>query len=142
MAADSTDRAVVETGERILARLDKIARERRWLIVALVVGSVLLASGGLFAGMVLRQGQVQREAILAAVREIKDCTTPDVPSDCQRRITASRSQASALAALSADNLNASIAVGTCLRAQAPDVTSCARARFAELNKTSTQETQP
>lgn len=51
----------------------------------------------------------------------------------ERRAEAQRRQLkSAVEDISKDNIRASISVGSCLRAQAPDVESCALAKFEEL----------
>ena len=82
-----------------------------------------------------------RKEIKAIGQEIKDCTTPaNSASDCQRR--QADSQRPVLRALSEDNLRASIAVGSCLREQAPDVEGCALEKFRAAVEAAEKRKQP
>lgn len=100
---------------------------RRLLVVALVSLGLLLGSVGALGVLALSNRKVLVETRQNG-QEIKDCTTPaDQTTPCQKR--QADAQAPVLRALSEDNLRASIAVGSCLREQAPNVEECALERF-------------
>lgn len=137
--------ALARTGSALVAKVDgletnvarAVRRRTLLIVVAASVGLVVLVIG---AWMVRdqRQGNEQRQQlavaiheIRAAVKEIKDCTTPaDQTTPCQQRLA--EGQEPVLAALSEDNLRASIAVGSCLRSGDPDVFACSMRRFEQL----------
>lgn len=118
-------RALDDRWRQIVGRLLAVSMVALLLLLGCMAGLVVTAVGN---RGVLRE--VERTA-----REVRDCTSPDVASDCQRRIQASQSQGRVIDDLKEDNLRASQAVGSCLRD--PDMVACSDRRYAELSATTT-----
>lgn len=114
-------------------------RRRTWILVLAAVGVVMVLVVGAVVAVFLHRltkieenGAVERAAIGLAVKEIKDCTSPDVDSPCQRRIRAGQGQNTVVDDLKADNIRSSIAVAMCLQADDPDLLGCALAKAEQL----------
>jgi hypothetical protein len=116
----------------ITTRLEAVEQALRSRTRIILVVGVLIGLVGLYMIISQQQAATQREYIVRTLQEVKDCTTPDVPSDCQKRIQASQAQRSVVGDLKADNIRASVAVGLCLQADDPDLLSCALAKAEEL----------
>lgn len=115
--------------DRLEAR--NAATNRVLVLIALLALFVVVVTGITTVSLQVienRKAQTDRDQLKAIGQEIQDCTTPaNAASDCQRR--QADAQRPVLRALSEDNLRASIAVGACLREQAPDVEACALTKF-------------
>ncbi len=137
-AAAAAASAVV--GEALGKKIDgletnvaRATRRRTLLIVVAVLVAVLVLALGTAVTVLLAQGAGERREIARTLQEVRDCTTPDVPSPCQERIRAAQSgQGNVVADLKGDNIRASVAVGLCMQADDPDLLGCALAKVDEL----------
>lgn len=116
----------------IVTRLDGLEQALRSRTRIILVVGVLIALVGLYMVVSQQQGNAQRRDIVRTLQEVRDCTTPDLPSPCQRRLAESGAQGRVVKGLEDSDVRAAVAVELCRQAAGPDLLECAMTMAEQL----------